>query len=327
MTSVVELFASFAVTITAAPAARSWMLRQGCVDVPNHRSSHVVPTARGGGVACLLGLFGAVVVAVIGVPREVPWALVAGSTALSLVGYADDRADLPPGVRLSAQVIVGVAMGAALGGGWLIAVGGFVAAVVVNMVNFMDGINGITSLSLTVWGAAAWVVGTVHDSHGLQLIGAAVIGCSLGFLPWNAPSARLFLGDVGSYLFGGLVTAGLVLGLSSGVPMMPLLAPLMIYAADTTATLVRRAARRESLVQAHREHVYQRLVSTPRITHLAASTGVAVLGAVLTATWLWSDVWISVPVTALVTVLYLASPRLISASPLFSIDVPTRSPR
>lgn len=74
MTSVVELFASFAVTITAAPAARSWMLRQGCVDVPNHRSSHVVPTARGGGVACLLGLFGAVVVAVIGVPRKAPWA-------------------------------------------------------------------------------------------------------------------------------------------------------------------------------------------------------------------------------------------------------------
>ncbi len=313
MTSVVELFASFAVTITAAPLARSWMLRQGCVDVPNYRSSHTVPTPRGGGVACLLGLCGALVVAATNA-RDVPWALVAASIALSLVGYADDQTDLSPGLRLAAQVLVGATMGVTLGGGWLIPVAAFVATAVVNMVNFMDGINGITSLSMTVWGAAAWIVGVWHDVRGLQLVGVAVIGCSLGFLPWNAPTARLFLGDVGSYLFGGLVTAGLVLGLSSGVPMMPLLAPLVLSMADTGAALVRRAARREPLLQAHREHVYQRLVGTDGIPHHWVSTGVATLAAVLTATWFLFDAWISLPVTAGVCALYLTSPRLLSAA-------------
>ncbi len=326
MTSVVELFASFAVTITAAPLARSWMLRQGCVDVPNYRSSHTVPTPRGGGVACLLGLCGALVVAATNA-RDVPWALVAASIALSLVGYADDQTDLSPGLRLAAQVLVGATMGVTLGGGWLIPVAAFVATAVVNMVNFMDGINGITSLSMTVWGAAAWIVGVLHDVRGLQLVGVAVVGCSLGFLPWNAPSARLFLGDVGSYLFGGLVASGLLLGLSGGAPLMPLVAPLVIYAADTSAALVRRVVRGEPLLHAHREHVYQRLVSTLGITHLAASTGVAVLSAVATVTWLWCDTVISVPVTALIVVLYLASPRLLSASHLWSVDVPKGLPR
>lgn len=320
-----ELSASFALTIAAAPAVRSWMLRRGCVDVPNHRSSHVVPTPRGGGLACLLGLCAALVVAV-ATGRAVPWALVVGSIALSLVGYADDRADLPAVVRLAAQVLVGATMGVALGGGWLVPVAAFTATAVVNMVNFMDGINGITSLSMTVWGAAAWVVGVLHDSPGLQLLGALVIGCSLGFLPWNAPSARMFLGDVGSYLFGGLVTSGLLLGLTSRVPIMPLLAPLAIYTADTGAALVRRLARGEPILQAHREHVYQRLVSNGGMSHLAVSAGAAILSAVVTVSWLFGETWLSASFTVLVSSLYLASPRLLGVGQAGSVDARRRAP-
>jgi len=166
----------------------------------------------------------------------------------------------------------------------------------------------------------------LHDVRGLQLVGVAVVGCSLGFLPWNAPSARMFLGDVGSYLFGGLVTSGLLLGMTSGVPILPLLAPLAIYAADTGAALVRRLVRGQPLLHAHREHIYQRLVSTGGMSHLAVSVGAAILAVVVTASWLFGETWLSVSVTVLVLSLYLASPRLLALGKALSVDARRRAP-
>lgn len=280
------------------------MLQRGIIDVPNHRSSHVRPTPRGGGLACLLGVLAALVLAY-AAGRTVPWLAASAAIALALAGFADDRFDLAPTLRLGAQVAAGALMGVAAGGGWLVAAGAVLAPVVVNVVNFMDGINGITSLSAGVWGATAWIVGMVAGIEAVWVIGAATAGAAIGFLPWNAPNARLFLGDVGSYLFGGLIAAGLVVGLANHASVVVLGAPLALYLADTGTVLLRRARRGDSLMEAHREHAYQRLSSDLRAPHLAVSAFLAGLAALITAAWAAVPEFAAAVITLLICSLYL----------------------
>ncbi len=307
-----ELVASAVVTLLAAPGVLWVLRRRNIVDVPNHRSSHAFPVPRGGGLACLAGATVAVVwFAAHG--RPVAWVLVAPVVILTFVGLADDVRSLPALSRLAAQVGAGALIGWAAGGGWWIAVGAVVTSLVVNVVNFMDGINGITSLVMTVWGVTALAVGSDRDLPTLALLGAIAAGSALGFLPWNAPVARLFLGDVGSYLFGAIVAAGVVIGWSSGTPVVLLVAPLTLYLVDTGVVLVKRAVRGDSLLEAHREHVYQRLTSGLGLSHLSVAVGVAVLSAVTTVAWLSTTMWVPVVATALICGAYLAAPSLLSS--------------
>ncbi len=306
----IALAVAFAVTLVVAPGIRRRMLQLGIVDVPGTRSSHLTPTPRGGGLACLVGAWASLLVAAL-TGREVPWALLTVATALALVGYADDRSDLSAVARLGSQLLAGGLMGWAAGGGWLIPLAVVLAPTVVNMVNFMDGIDGITSLTMGMWGGVAFGLGQAAGVDSLALVGAVTVGCSLGFLPWNTPVARLFLGDVGSYLFGGLVTTGLLIALSTGVPLMPLMAPLALYAVDTGSVLVKRMRRGASLFEAHREHTYQRLAASG-IPHVAVSALVATLAAAATIPWFFANAWVSSAPTALICALYLASPLLLA---------------
>lgn len=313
---------SLVVTFVAAPGVRCLMLHRGIIDIPNYRSSHVRPTPRGGGLACLLGVLGALVLAY-AAGRAVPW-VASAAIALALVGFADDRFDLAPALRLGAQVAAGALMGFAAGGGWLVAAGALIAPVVVNVVNFMDGINGITSLSAGVWGATAWIVGMAAGVEEVWVIGAATAGAAIGFLPWNAPSARLFLGDVGSYLFGGLIAAGIVVGLATNASAVVLSAPLALYLADTGTVLLRRIHRREHLMTAHREHTYQRLACDPRLPHVVVSALVAGLATIASLAWFALPAIAAVGVTMTLAILYVASPQL-WASPVIQVVVAPRA--
>lgn len=285
------------------------LLHRGMLDVPNHRSSHVTPTPRGGGLACLLGVLIAFIAAhITGV--QVPWLAAGAAMMLGLIGLADDLADLSPVVRLSGQVAAGLLMGLAAGGGWLTVAGAIIAPVVVNVVNFMDGINGITGLNVAVWGATAWVAGLAVGAEPLWVLGAAAAGAALGFLPWNAPTARLFLGDVGSYLFGGLIAAGIVVGLATGASPIVLAAPLALYFTDTGTVLARRAIRGEPLTQAHREHVYQVLATRTPLPHLLVSSVVAGLSTAVTLAWIVRPGPPALMVTITCCVCFLLSPLL-----------------
>lgn len=308
-----ELLVSFAATFVAAPLVRRFMLRQGLVDIPNHRSSHSVPTPRGGGLACLVGVAVGLFVAQESSHR-VPWVLIGGAVALAAVGFVDDHGGLSVLPRLGAQVAVGAVMGHSVGGGWWILVAILVVPVSVNGINFMDGINGITSLSLGAWGLTALVVGFAHDIVALEVIGGVVAGAALGFLPWNAPVAKLFLGDVGSYLFGGLVSAGILVGTAQGAPIPLLVAPLLLYVVDTGTVLVKRLGRGDSLFEAHREHVYQRLVSETGLPHVAVAVLVVGLGVTVTLAWAFLGFTLSVAVTLAVVAAYLGSTRLLQPS-------------
>ncbi|MDQ3896511.1 MAG: UDP-phosphate glycosyltransferase [Actinomycetota bacterium] len=129
----------------------------------------------------------------------------------------------------------------------------------VNAYNFMDGINGISIAQAAGAGLTWMLLGVDAGSTVLAVGGAIVAGAALGFAPYNLPRARMFLGDVGSYFIGAWLAAVAVLGLRAGVAPEAVLAPLILYLADTGTTLVRRVARGERWYLPHREHVYQRL--------------------------------------------------------------------
>lgn len=262
---------SAAVTYALAPVVRRTMIAAGTLDVPNHRSSHTTPIPRGGGIACLAGAGAALALA----PRPVPVRDLAAIGALAAIGFADDRmGGLPPSPRLLAQTGAGLVCG--LRHSPFAAVAGVVLVPgVVNVVNFMDGINGISGSTALVWGALAL---TGEDySEPARALGAATAGAGLGFLPHNVPQASLFLGDVGSYLLGALMSVALVEAATSPTRALRLGAPLLPYAVDAAQAIVRRARRGEPLFEAHREHVYQRLVDEQGVSHTQMSTAHALV--------------------------------------------------
>jgi UDP-GlcNAc:undecaprenyl-phosphate/decaprenyl-phosphate GlcNAc-1-phosphate transferase len=306
---VAELLVSFAVAMAAAPLVLRVLLKHGVLDVPNHRSSHIVPVPRGGGIACLAGVLAGLAVAST-LDRDVPWLAVSGAVFLALVGFADDQGTLAAAPRLGAQVAVGALVGVSIGGGWWILAGIICIPIAVNVVNFMDGINGITGLNVTAWGLVAMAVGYAQHEPSLAVIGAVTAGSTAAFLPWNAPVARLFLGDVGSYVLGALVGIGILIGTHQTPSGVVLVAPLSIYLADTAAVLVRRALRGEQLLMAHRQHVYQRLVSEAGMSHGTVAAITVILALIVTVAWLPGSPLLGLPVTLVVLVAYLASPTV-----------------
>lgn len=276
-------------TTASAPLVRTMLLRRGRVDVPNHRSSHLVPTPRGGGIACLIGLAVGVLTAAL-TEAIVPWVAVAACVAISVVGWLDDHRDLSAVTRLLAQVSVGVLSGWVIGGPVLAAFGGLLFAVTINTVNFMDGINGLTAVTMAIWGLTTLLLASQHADRGLGVVGALALGLSAGFLPWNVGGARLFLGDVGSYLFGALCGVALLMAISSAVPVTLLLAPLILYFFDVFLTLVRRVRSGARVTQAHNHHVYQQLARAPRLTHAHVTTLMASITVMTTAFW-WATPW------------------------------------
>lgn len=303
------LATSFILSAVAIPLLR----RAQFMDIPNDRSSHTSPIPRGGGVAVVLALL------LVGVVlSDMSWALAAllvSTATLALVGLIDDLRSLPASVRLIAQIVVAVGLSAALlrvgeASGWWFAV--FVVAITgyVNAFNFMDGVNGITGLTSTVVGLHwAWV-GMTTDHQLIHVLGLVLAGASIGFLPWNVPVAKVFLGDVGSYGVGLFVVGLSVLAISSGLPWHWALAPLVVYGADTGWVLVKRKTRGASLTEPHREHVYQRLVDSGW-SHLASAGLCAGAGALVCVAALASGrvvtAW-AVVLVVLVVALYLGTP-------------------
>ncbi|MEW1938011.1 hypothetical protein AB0331_11670 [Dietzia maris] len=238
------------------------------------------------------------------------------AASLALIGFIDDRRGLPASVRLGCQLSAGLLCGTLLGGVVGAAIGAVVFPVIINAVNFMDGINGISGSIGVVWGSSALIYGSFWDDDYIIFLGVATASVCLGFLPWNMPSAKIFLGDVGSYFLGALIAGGILLGsvgggvVNTGATWV-LLSPLCLYLVDTGGTILRRVRRGEKLSEAHREHVYQRLAAAEGMAHWQVSllvAGASVLCAVLAY---WPYTWVLIVV---VCVLYASSPRILVRS-------------
>ncbi|MDW3215094.1 MAG: hypothetical protein R8G01_13910 [Ilumatobacteraceae bacterium] len=288
------------VALAGTPAVVWLAHRWSLIDEPNHRSSHSAPIPRGGGIAIVVAVIVAVVVAD-GTSDAVIGAL-AGAGLLGATGLLDDRFGLPAMPRLLVQLVTPVVATLVVVDrtGVTLAVAVIVAAVAVpayvNAFNFMDGINGISGTQAAIAGTLLAAVAHSRDLPNLQIAGLAVCGASLGFLPFNAVRPKIFLGDVGSYFLGFWLAALALLLVDDGAPVVVIVAPFMLYLADTSTVLVRRARRGERLMDAHREHAYQRLTqagwSHVSVTLLCAA--VSGLAAIIMYVVLDSSLWLQV---------------------------------
>jgi UDP-GlcNAc:undecaprenyl-phosphate/decaprenyl-phosphate GlcNAc-1-phosphate transferase len=278
------------VFVTVAEPVAIPLLRRAAVDVPNMRSSHSIPTPRGGGAPIAVGLVAAALL----INGTIAVTFAVAVAAFAAIGFADDLAGLPAGRRLLMQGLASLAVAGMLVGRSGLPPAAMAGAAVViavwvigfvNAFNFMDGVNGISAAHALIGGAVYASLGWWRPDAFLAGAGAAVAAGALAFLPWNAVRARVFLGDAGSYGLGVALAVLAAYSVIRGIPPEAALAPLALYLADTGWTLQRRIRAGEPFLEAHRTHTYQRLCdigwSHQRVTlgTAAVTATVSLLGA------------------------------------------------
>jgi Fuc2NAc and GlcNAc transferase len=255
---------------------RRFALGRSMLDVPNHRSSHSVPTPRGGGLAIVVATLAAWgLMPVMGFGTAVPASVVAAVAGVAAVGFIDDLKSVPAGWRLMAHLLAAGGIVSALGGLPVMYLGSFdlsvaplgsVLAVLlvawwINLTNFMDGIDGIAGAHVVAVCLGGACMNAVAESPLPLILGpVALAAAAFGFVLWNWPPASIFMGDVGSGFVGAMIA---VFTLGAGHYRAELGWAWIILAGafvvDATVTLGIRVARRDRLSEAHRSHAYQHL--------------------------------------------------------------------
>lgn len=245
-------------------------LAEWSLDSANHRSLHAEPTPRVGGIAILLSVATTILTQS---AVEIPAFLLAPALGLALVSLVDDKLNLSVTIRLACQVCAAVFVGlcwlehdnAFDSRTFLCTLIGIAIAIcwMTNLYNFMDGANGMAGgMAFTGFGGYA-IAATLSQENGAALaaVSASISGAVLGFLFFNFPAARTFLGDAGSVPLGFLAIAFDLHGYFTKV--WPWWLGLLIFSpfiVDATVTLLKRLYRGERIWLAHREHYYQRLI-------------------------------------------------------------------
>ncbi len=277
--------------------SRHYALKNSLLDIPNERSSHTVATPRGGGVGIALVALAAVAWCMFRGTVSVHFAtgaIVAGAI-VALVGWMDDHRDIPAQYRAAAQLgAVAWAMywlggypGVDLGGvhlqlGWVGAAAAILAICwLINLYNFMDGTDGLAAVQgLTAGLMGAFLLGRQGDS-GLSMVSLAVAGACGGFLIWNWQPAKIFMGDVGSYLLGMFFGLLAVAGENQQIiPALTWVILLSVFVWDATFTLLWRMVSGQRWHSAHKDHAYQRLTQLG-YTHRQVAIGAALVNVVL----------------------------------------------
>jgi len=234
-------------------------------DHPNERSLHATPMPHTGGLAMLagIGMAWAWCAGQHGWPAALTW-MVFPLLLVATVSFLDDVRSLPALLRL---VVHGIAAFVLVYGGFTLpgtlgaVVSWFAIVWMMNLYNFMDGVDGLAGgmavFGFAFLGLAGWLSGHMEYAQFVWVIAAS----ALGFLIPNLPPARIFMGDAGAVTLGMLAAAFSLWGVHDHV--FPIWFPVLVFSpfiVDATVTLIRRALRREKIWQAHREHYYQRLV-------------------------------------------------------------------
>ena len=244
-------------------AARGYALRQQLLDQPGERRSHSVATPRGGGIAIVISLLVTAGAAMWVWPESIPSLLVAslGLVLVAGIGWWDDHRPLPAMRRLLVHFIAAALLAALVkvhGGSWLLA--GLVlvfTASLINIWNFMDGINGIAASQAIV--VALGLAPVLPWPYSLAAV-ALGLAC-LGFLPFNFPRARIFMGDVGSGALGYAVAVVLAIAaVRTDINWILLLVPASAFLVDAGFTLAARIISGQRWMEPHTQHVYQRAV-------------------------------------------------------------------
>ena len=270
-------------------------LRKGILDIPNARSSHSSPIPRGGGVAVIITFFIFLYAypAVVDRPIDVSIlkSLLFGGAIIAAVGFIDDLSHIPARWRflahlsaafLSLSLLPSLPEIIIFGFSLDLGIFGYIFFGVslvwfVNLFNFMDGIDGIAGIEvITVLGSAALILFVQEQAVWLMLFSYLAF-CVAGFLVWNWPPAKVFMGDACSGFLG--FTLGLLAIVTSMEGTINLWAWLIlcgVFVVDATTTLIRRMIRGEKWYEAHRSHAYQ-ILSRRFGSHRKVSVGVLII--------------------------------------------------
>lgn len=264
--------------------ARRYALKGNLMDQPGERRSHSVPTPRGGGIAivAMVVLAGLVTGLHSSDDRWLLWSFVPGLVIVAGIGWWDDHRPLSPWLRLGVQAMAagllafGVLSATATPG---YAAFAFLAAMaLVNVWNFMDGINGLAASQ--AWLAALAYAALMPAGGVVPWVAWALFAACAGFLPFNFPRARIFLGDVGSgalgYTLAMLATTSFVAAPRVVMPLV--LLPLCAFLVDAGFTLAWRMLRGERWWTPHVSHLYQ--WAARRVGHAAVTVIYFVFGSV-----------------------------------------------
>jgi Fuc2NAc and GlcNAc transferase len=279
-----------AASLVLTALLRRYALRRHLLDVPNARSSHTVPTPRGGGVAIVVSFFAALAVSASGyaglpLPPTLLWSLIGAGGVVAIIGFVDDHNHIAAHWRLLVHFIAAAAVlfilpevpnpftftlaftpdsprplsGILLA---LLACGEVLYLVwVLNLYNFMDGIDGIAgteAICVCLGGALLFLLrGDIQDIR-LAVVALLLAAAALGFLYWNWSPARIFMGDAGSGFLGfALGVLSLYATLQAPVLFWSWAILLAVFICDASLTLARRAFARQRVHEAHRSHAYQ----------------------------------------------------------------------
>lgn len=260
----------------------AWLSRRFCdplsrlhlLDHPNERSLHSRPTPRTGGVAILAGIFSVIPIWAFNFGGMVPeFSLILGTLIVAVFSFFDDRHGVPASLRLLSHflgagvVVIGTDIALPflqmlIYSSWIsVGISTFFLVWMINLYNFMDGMDGfaggMTVIGFACLGVFGWLAGNVP----FLMVSLSVAAGAAGFLFFNFPPARIFMGDTGSASLG-LLAGGLILW-GSRDAVFPFWAGVLVFSpfiVDATVTLLTRIMKREHFWMAHRTHFYQRLV-------------------------------------------------------------------
>ena len=298
------------VSFLGTGALRKYALVRSLIDIPNARSSHSVPTPRGGGVAIVLSFL--IALPVLAWTDAVAWpmalALLGAGGWIAIIGFLDDHGHIAARWRLLAHFAGAIWALFWIGGmapinlfghefslGWFsYVIAAFYLVWMLNLYNFMDGIDGLASVEAICACVGAclvyWIAG-----HTILAIAPLVLAMAvLGFLVWNFPPAKIFMGDAGSGFLGiVLAVMSLYAAWTNPLFLWAWLILLGVFIVDASFTLIRRLLRGDKVYEAHRSHGYQ-YASRKYGSHRAVTLAIAAINLF----WL-------VPVAILVVMQYL----------------------
>lgn len=249
-----------------------YALRHSILDHPGERSLHDRPIPRGGGLSIAVMVLLAVIATglVSDLPGYIAVGLFAGGSIVAITGWIDDRNGLPALVRAISYLVASVLVTTVVlvtedwpGPLGFIIMPGIVLALgwLTNLYNFMDGSDGFAAIEAITTGVFAAIIFSVQGEAALAALVWVISTAAGGFLIWNWPPARIFMGDVGSCLLGFMLgSLALYTANSNILPVTIWLILLSVFICDSSLTLAMRIFKREQWYQAHRQHAYQRLV-------------------------------------------------------------------
>ncbi len=291
------LCGTFLLAVVLTGGIRCWALSKQLMDVPLSRSAHRVPVPIGGGLSLVLSVLVVSVYCLLkGYISGAAFLALCGAYAVAVIGLIDDFLELGVRLRVALQFLAAIFSLFWIGSVAPISIGGFVLeqaltlnllalfALVwlLNLYNFMDGINGLAGSELLTTAMFGLTFTLNSEPAGLSLLLAASAGAAVGFLVWNWSPAKIFMGDVGSGFVGFLLGLLALFTMQAGVmSLWTWLILLGVFVTDATVTLLRRVLTGQRWYEGHAYHAYQHAAR-----HCKSHTKVTVTVIVINCVWL-----------------------------------------